>query len=28
LIPVIGEIIKGIDHHLGLIIISPMDGLI
>lgn len=28
LIPVIEEIIKGIDHLLGVIIISPMEGLI
>lgn len=28
LIPVIDEIVKGIDHHLRVIIISPMEGLI
>jgi ribosomal 30S subunit maturation factor RimM len=28
LIPVIDEIIKEIDHHLGMIIITPMEGLI
>jgi len=28
LIPVIEEIIKGIDHHLRVIVISPMDGLV
>ncbi len=28
LIPVIDEIIKEVDHHLGMIIITPMEGLI
>jgi len=28
LIPVIDEIVKGIDHQLGLVVISPMEGLI